>query len=230
MSVRARGIVRSGSDPVRVVSEAGGRIRKIYVREGSEVRLGDPLMQLDSREILRRIDALESRIHFTELRLSSTARVTRLPTELAALYHDRDQAHQALDRLTIRSPADGRISSRVPLRAGEVLAAAATVAVIAPAGRPFVIESMLSASDRAYVTGGQRVRLQTGGLPYDQYNSFDGTVLSLSETHTGAYLVRIIPAPYSPSLDPGMTFQAHFVTRQERLAWLLFDKVRSQFK
>ncbi len=223
--------MRSGSDPVRVVSEAGGRVRKIYVSEGSVVRLGDPLVQLDGREILRRIDALESRIHFTELRLADPKRPdARLRTELAALYHDLEQSRLVLGQLTIRSPADGQITSLVPLRAGEVLPAAATVAVIAPAGRPFVVESVLPASARAYVTGGQRVWLETGGLPYDEYNSFDGTVLSISETHTGAYVVRITPAPYSPSFNPEMTFQVRFVTRQERLAWLLFDKVRSEFK
>src|SRR6267142_1133766 len=74
ISVQARGIVRPEGDPIRIVAEAGGRIRDIYVHEAAEVHQGDPLIQLDTRELLLRERSLRNRIHFTELRLDDLKR------------------------------------------------------------------------------------------------------------------------------------------------------------
>ena len=320
ISVRARGIVRPEGDPIRIVSEGGGRIRKVHAGEGSTVRMGDPLLQLDDRDLVLKQRALESRIHFIELRLAEAqrqlgdaadieeqsalvddgefqaaqlkshaslesarlrfsrsdmllqegliprqayeearlalaqaeaeesrlalnqnelkraqaearlrdliAQTTPLRAELATLYHDLDQVRLTLDRLTITSPADGRITSLASLHAGEFLAAATTIAAITPTSRPLVIESLLPASDRTYVEAGQRVRLET------ETELFDGSVLSISpdarfnESLNGAYRVLVTPGLYTPNLQLGMTFQVHFITRQERLLALLFRRTK----
>ncbi len=323
ISVRARGIVRPEGDPIRIVSEAGGRILKVHVTEGSAVRAGDTLVQLDTREAALQIRSLESRIHFTELRLAEldaqlsdaesleeqsaalddfdrqntaalestrlrfaradlllhqglisrqahdesraalaqteaeadrlsrssdlkraegAARLRDLDTqstplraELSLVYHQLEQARLVLDRLTITSPATGRVTSLAPLHNGEFLPTSAFVAAVAAAARPVVIESFLPTADRAHVSAGQSVRLQSDAFPPDQYNAIDGAVLAISpdarfnEGLTGSYRVLIAPAPDSPSLHLGMTFQVHFITRQERLLSLLFQKVAANF-
>lgn len=329
VSVRARGIVRPEGELIRVVSETAGRIRKVHASEGASVRAGDPLLQLDTRDLSLKKRALESRIHFIELRLADlqrqisdvtsideqtttldlqdrdTARraarsnlenarlrfarsdllvqegliarqlhdesraalaqaeadesrlssnslevkrsqsavrlrdlaatATPFRAELAALYHDLEQTGLDLTRLTITSPTDGQITSFAPLHAGEVLASGAPIATLVPRSHSLVIESWLPAAERMYVAPGGRVRLKSDTLPSDQYNAFDGIILSISpdarfnESLSGAYRVLISPLPYSPALRLGLTYETHFITRQERLLWLLFDKLRPDF-
>jgi len=90
IAVRAPGIVRPDGEVARVVAEAGGRITRIYVGEGSKVREGDPLLQLDVREVRLRLRSLESKIHFTELRLAA---LEQQVTDATAL----DEQSQNLD-------------------------------------------------------------------------------------------------------------------------------------
>lgn len=330
ISVQARGIVRPEGDPIRVVSETGGRIRTIHVKEGSRVRLGDPLLQLETRDLELKKTALETRIHFTEIRLADLrqqlddaiaievqsrsvdelerdsaernarsalenarlrftraqvllkegllarqayddARIalvqaeaeesrlseksldlkrsqaeahlhdliagsTPIRSELADLYHDLEQCRLDIDRLTIISPVDGQITSLVPLHDGEIISPATAIGTIVPEMRSLIIESWVPTSDRVFITPGQPVRLQAETFPPDQYDAIDGTVLSISpdarfnESLTGTFRVLVRPALNSPELHMGMTFLVHFITRQERMLWLLFQKVKRSFE
>src|SRR5262245_5703025 len=74
IAVRARGLVRPQGDPIRIVTEVAGRIHRIHVHEGGEVRRGDPLIQFDTRDLDLQKRSLELRIHFTEIRLADLQR------------------------------------------------------------------------------------------------------------------------------------------------------------
>src|SRR5437660_8948161 len=74
ISVTSRGIVRPEGDPIKIVSEVSGRISFLRVHEGAFVHAGDPLLQLDTRDTLAKKRSLETRIHFTELRLADIQR------------------------------------------------------------------------------------------------------------------------------------------------------------
>jgi multidrug resistance efflux pump len=326
VSIRARGIVRAQGEAVKIVSEVGGKITRVYVAEGSEIRRGDPLIQLDAGRLALKQRMLESRIHFTELRLSSLqnrlenttqleeqsgmaqtleqqaalrsagaaveqaeqrfvrtgqllkeglvsrqsyddiraslalaraeeARLTSHPVELkkaqsqarlrdlaleltpvraelTGLYEQLEQLRQEIAELTFTSPADGQITTLAPLHAGEVISPGAAIGALVPRSHTLVIESWLPSSDRTFVSPGQRVRLQSEAFSPGEYNSFDGIVLSISpdarftESLAGAYRVLVTPAPYSSPLHLGMTFQVHFIEREERLLWILFERVR----
>lgn len=329
IAVRARGVVRPEGDPVRIITEVGGRIRRVYVREGSEVHTGDPILQFDDRELSLKKRSIETRIHFTELHLADlerqrgdmatieeqsasldefehkaaartvrtnlesartrfqraeqllqegliarqahdearlalaqaeveeskistkssalkraqaeahlrdlAAQTTPIRADLASLYTQLDQTRLELDRLIIISPVDAQITSLASLHPDEIISSGAAVAALVPRSHFLVIESWLPASERSYVDPGQRVRLRTDSLPSDQYNAFDGAVLSISpdarfnDSLTGAYRVLITPASYSPPLRLGMTFDVHFITRQDRLLGLLFQRIRKPF-
>ena len=330
ISVRARGIVRPEGDPIRIISEAGGRITKVCVAEGSIVEAGDTLIQLDTHDLLMKKRGLETRIHFTEVRLADLQRqlsdassieqesasvdslehdaaqrtvhtnveiarlrfartdllfhqglvarqahdesrtalaqaeaeelrlssksldlkrsqsmahlreleasATPIRSELATVYHDLDQTGIDLGRLTITSPAGGQITSLVPLHYGEILAAGAAIAALVPSAKSEVIETALPTADRIHVHTGQLVRLQSDSALPNHDDAFDGRVLSISadarfnESLMGAYRVVITPGADAPDLHLGMTFQVHFVTREERLLWVLFDKLRGGFE
>jgi multidrug resistance efflux pump len=330
ISVRARGIVRPEGEPVRIISEAGGRIHKIHVKEGDHVHAGDPLVQLDIRDLSLKQRSLETRIHFTELhladfqrqaddattieehsasvdsfdhnaaqtsaqinldnarvrfarmdllfreglvarqaydesrmalsqaeadsaRLSSkslelkraqaavrlrdlAAQMTPLRAELAALYHELEQTRLDMNRLTVVAPNDGQLTSFAALHADEVLSPGATLGAVVSESNSLVIESWLPSPERLYISTGNSVRLRSETVAHDEYDSFDGTISSISpdarfnDALSGAYRVLINPGPFAPELQLGMTFEVNFITREDRLLLLLFDKIRIGFR
>jgi multidrug resistance efflux pump len=117
-------ILEPRGGPVPIVSDFGGLVQRVYVTEGSTVRAGDPLVQLDVRDLIRRKHILESQIHRAELH----AKGSRL--ELARLYHDLHQIQLDLVRRTITSPSDGRIMSLVRLNRGDRLLPGIAIGVV----------------------------------------------------------------------------------------------------
>ena len=323
ISVRARGIVRPEGEPVRIISEVGGRIHQVHVKEGDHVHAGDSLVQLDTRDLSLKQHSLETRIHFTELHLADlqrqvddataieqrsasmdsfdhdaaqasarvnvenarvrfarmdllfreglvarqaydesrmalsqaeaesarlspkslelkraqaaarlrdlAAQMTPLRAELAALYHELEQARRDMNRLTITAPGDGQITSFATLHADEILSPGTTIGAVVSGSNSLLIESWLPTPDRSYIAAGKSVRLRSESYTGDEYDAFDGTILSISpdarfnDTLSGAYRVLIIPGSFSPELKLGMTFEVNFITRQDRLLLLLFE-------
>jgi len=112
--------------PFAIVSEVSGHIDKVYVNEGSVVRIGDPIVQLDTRPLRRRKHTLETRIHFAELNdVVNRVGVSRL-------YNELHQVQLDLTRCTITSPAEGRILSLEPLNMGELLSAGTAIGMVSP--------------------------------------------------------------------------------------------------
>ncbi len=109
---------------VPIITEVSGQIQRIYITEGATVGIGDPLIQLDTRGLLLKKHALETRIHSAELDLAETR------PELLRLYTDLEQTQFDLDRLTITSPVDGEVMLMAPLHSGGILAAGTAIAVV----------------------------------------------------------------------------------------------------
>ena len=121
---------RREGDRIKIIAGTTGRISTLYVKEGEIVHTGDAILQLDTRDLLLKRRFLESKIHFTELG-GDAARAG-----LGTLYHDLEQTNLDLTRLTITSPADGKIASVAPLHANEVLHAGALIAILIPTSPP----------------------------------------------------------------------------------------------
>src|SRR5262249_50485179 len=126
---------------------------------------------------------------------------------------------------------DGMVTSQPKVKTGESLSAGAPVASIVPIGQPLVVEAWLATPDRAFVKKGLPVRMQADSGASRQ-QALDGEVESIApdavfnSNGTGAYRVVIRPAPRSSTLQLGMTLQVHFITHQERLLSLLFQRVQ----
>src|SRR5262249_34484093 len=103
----------------------GGLVQRVYVSEGSIVHVGDPILQLDTRYLLLKKLALESRIHAEELEPVD-------PGHLATLYRELERTQLDLGRLTVTSPVDGEIVSLVTLFPGDSLLAGTAFASIFP--------------------------------------------------------------------------------------------------
>jgi hypothetical protein len=112
--------------PVAIVTEVSGRIEKVYVREGSVVRIGDPIVQLDTRDLRRKKHTIEARIHLAEL----DGVVDRVA--VSRLYSDLHQLQVELGRCTITSPTEGNILALKPLHIGELLSAGTAIGITIP--------------------------------------------------------------------------------------------------
>src|SRR6185436_11178799 len=96
----------------------------VYVTEESPVHVGDPLIQLDTHDLLLKKHALEDRIHLAELNINGNRH------SLADLYLELRQTQLNLVRHTITSPADGQIVSVVLMHPGQRLMVGTAIAVI----------------------------------------------------------------------------------------------------
>ena len=112
--------------PVPIVIDVSGRIRDVYITEGSAVHVGDIILQFETNDLQARKLILESQIHSAETHAYDGR------FELLKLYSRLRQLHIELDRLTIKSPSDGEIVSLEELQAGERLVAGSAIAVILP--------------------------------------------------------------------------------------------------
>jgi multidrug resistance efflux pump len=236
VAIWTRGVVRWDKDPVRVSSEAGGRVSRILIREGSLVSVGDVLVQLETRGLLRKRRALESRIHSLEFQaqaLQQGASSDFMRGELAALYQDLQQTSLDLGRMTITSPTDGQVASVAVLHEGEILAVGAEVAKIVPSFAPLVVESFVSPSDRTHIREGQVAQLQRESASVNAKDSFTGTVVSISsrrkfEAASENHRVLIRPEFDAPELTPGATLSVHLIVGRKRLLWIIEGKIRSR--
>src|SRR5438093_6326207 len=107
ISVRARGVVRSNGDPVRVISEVSGRIRHVFIKEGSTVREGDLLVQLNTRDLALKQKTVEGRIHYAEIRLAD---LERQVSEAAAI-DEQSASIDVLEREAARRNARASLES-----------------------------------------------------------------------------------------------------------------------
>jgi multidrug resistance efflux pump len=110
ISVRARGIVRPEGDPIRVIAETGGRIEEVCVVEGQLVHTGDAVLQLDKNDLLLKRSSLETRIHFTELRLADLERQLSDETAIEQQTASVDSIdHEAYERQAQANVANARL-------------------------------------------------------------------------------------------------------------------------
>ncbi len=166
---------------------------------------------------------------FEARRRELEATATPIYGRLAELRLGLQQASRTANRLTIRTPAKGKLTSLSTLHPGEHLPSGTLIATLAPTPIYLIVEAWLPNRDAPLVHRGQRVRLVT-----EDSETFDGYVLSISpdarltDSGTGAYRVLITPDT-NRKLHLGLALETLFVTREERVLSLLFRKIRKNF-
>ncbi|MEA3210797.1 MAG: hypothetical protein QOE70_3854 [Chthoniobacter sp.] len=130
-----------GLQPMRrsaVVPEVAGRIEKVLVREGSQVKKGDPVAQLDKF----RIETELAKLAQDRLRLENEAKRLSGQGDEASAQVAMGEARAAeeqqkilradLEATTLRAPIDGRVLTKdLELRAGEFIQPGSPFAEIA---------------------------------------------------------------------------------------------------
>ena len=121
-----------------VVPEVPGRIEKVFVREGTRVKKGEPIAQLDKFRIETELSKLAQdklRLENEAKRLSgqgdeASAQVAM--QEVRATEEQEKILRADLDATTLRAPLDGRVLTKdIELRAGEFIQPGAPFAEIA---------------------------------------------------------------------------------------------------
>jgi multidrug efflux pump subunit AcrA (membrane-fusion protein) len=235
IAVHARGVVRPEVEAVQVRSETAGRIVAIGIREGSLVRTGDVLLQLDDHDLRDRERSLLEQIHETERHLAWTVERSSDRSLLAATYRELEQCRLDATRRSIVSPVAGRVVNLANLRIGEEVNTGAPVAWIGKTQQALIIEAWLPTADRLLVAPKQLVRIQLDSVSGAGHGAFDGSVESVAPdavfnpSGIGAYRVVVRPASSVHQLIAGMTLRVHFITGQERLLFVLFHRVEREF-
>lgn len=146
-AIAASGMIESLGDNVAIGGPVSGVIQDVYVKVGHQVKKGDPLFKLDTRELELELKIAEAKenialadhhlINTQLIRLHSVQDLRAVSQEevhlkentarvaLATLHHmvqEKEKIIGLLDRLTVRSPMDGIILQK-NIREGEYLLA-----------------------------------------------------------------------------------------------------------
>src|SRR5579859_3003154 len=70
-SVAATGIVEASRENVKIAAPKGGLIQKVFVQVGSQVKAGEPILQLDDRETRAQLASMEAQLEAMKASLSS---------------------------------------------------------------------------------------------------------------------------------------------------------------
>lgn len=114
--------VIEAAPPIPVLAEINAAVREVYVKPGSVVRVGDPLLELRSSALTDKKRNLEEAIHQREIGGTSAEDLSRWYVQLLDVHLD-------LSRCTITSPADG-IVLMMRSATGQTVVAGEAVGVI----------------------------------------------------------------------------------------------------
>ena len=68
-SLAATGIIEATKENVKIGAITAGLIQKVFVQVGSEVKTGDPLLEMDGREATARLETARSQLKVLEATL-----------------------------------------------------------------------------------------------------------------------------------------------------------------
>ncbi|MBC7932115.1 MAG: HlyD family efflux transporter periplasmic adaptor subunit, partial [Rubrivivax sp.] len=227
---------------VKLVQAASpGTVQGVLVREGETVAQGQPLVQLDATEMRARLARLREELTASQQQLrqlmsagpvtetlEQKSRIARLQSEIAA-------TELGLRQTTITSPAAGVVTSLDVRGGGEVLQAGQSVASIAPADAPLMVEAHVSNRDIAFVEPGLAVKLKLDAFPYQDYGAVEGTVSEVApdaqtDKDEGSFykvLIKprrrdIVAKGKTVPLRPGLALSASIITERKSVLKLLF--------
>lgn len=178
-------------DPI-VVPEVGGYLEELYVHDGQEVRLGDPLARLSNPEMDIRLQVVEKEMELRRVQISALA-ATLLSYPYAhaqltpqflearsALYHlelQRKLLQEQAQGLLLRATCDGRVRKLVKVeQIGKSLEKGTLICEIAEEDSLQAV-MLLDPSDSKLVQPGQEAWIRIHGRGY---NYFRGRVVGVS--------------------------------------------------
>ena len=209
------------------VAETQGRVARVLVAEGAQVKKGDPLADLDDTELRKRLEIArqeEARLQAEADRLllmneRAAAQVAQLGLQRAE--REREYHEGQLKLATIRSPLDGVVMTPdLRSRQGDAVQPGSQLAVV---GNPasWDLEVNLPEGDVALLLerlekrGTVPVRFKLASLPNQTFHaelSNSGNVASAAEVVEAKNIFRVL-VPLPPSEDYAQSFRAGYTGR-----------------
>ncbi|WP_224247950.1 efflux RND transporter periplasmic adaptor subunit [Hyalangium gracile] len=169
-----------------VISNAGGKVSRVRVKRGQQVKAGEPLVELyaslESVERERLEQEFRTQLAATLLNPNNTAAQQALSNMRSAL----DLSQARLAERSLRSPFDGWIHD-VRVREGQVIGTGEVVVSVMREGTECWVQALVPGRYRPMIKPGQGFRLELEGFPY-LYQEL--TVDSLSDELVGPAEVR----------------------------------------
>lgn len=112
-SIAATGIIEATKENVKIGANKSGLIQKIFVQVGSQVKIGEPLLQMDNRELTARLETARSNLKVLQATLEMEkvqnadvadqfARIDKLEKEKVASQEERKRKEFALQTSAAR--------------------------------------------------------------------------------------------------------------------------------
>lgn len=123
---------------------------------------------------------LEADVLAREREAEASAELRTVEARLAELAPQLTAALDALQRVEIRAPADGRVVGQSVLTEGGVISAGAVLMTIAPLAQPYVVEAQMRLSDITSVDEGAKADLRLVAIPASRRPRLTGTIDTIS--------------------------------------------------
>lgn len=170
--IKIQGAVEA-EDLVEVAAETGGRIIKVFVREGEQVKKGDVLVELDLEQLDKQIAELETSLELAHTVFERQSRLweQQIGSEIQYLQakNNVDRLEKGLETLrfqraksTIYAPSAG-VVDRVILQSGELAAPGVPILQILDLSRLKVVASVPE-NYLGVINRGDRVRVEFPAL------------------------------------------------------------------
>jgi len=126
LTVAASGIIEAVNENVRIAPPAGGLITQVFVKVGDRVEVGDPLLQLDDRDLRAQLRVREAALAPAQARVAEQRyRVQDLEVQykrLPSLYNEQAVSEDELKRTWYAMQANKRVLIRNQADLEEALA------------------------------------------------------------------------------------------------------------
>ncbi|HYR57773.1 MAG TPA: HlyD family efflux transporter periplasmic adaptor subunit, partial [Chthoniobacteraceae bacterium] len=215
-----------------VVPEVAGRIEKVLVREGTQVKKGDPIAQIDKF----RIETELSKLAQDKLRLENEAKrlsgqgdeaSAQVAWQEARAAEEQEKILRAdLEATTLRAPIDGRVLTKdIELHAGEFIQPGAPFAEIAGLDhwevQAEITEKKIGLVEKRFRTDGTVRPVDMSFILYSQsaytfhtrierHDQISAIAYPREKENVFIVTIQDVPIPESmkPALRPGLTGRA----------------------
>jgi putative peptide zinc metalloprotease protein len=223
----------------------GGRVARVFVREGEMVKAGQPLGQVDPRPYERNVQVTQAELDETEARLRLLRKelaLLRNPPNIETIQALEAEARRLralavdyrrqLELTTLRAPANGRVTTpRIEQAVGKYLKEGDLFATIEQA-QSVQVEISVPEADWPQVKMGARVKIVPWAYPYE---TFHGTVKDIaplalsgppSEGGQSARAVRVIAQIANPDARLKTQLTGYAKIQTDRIpVWLVLTRL-----
>jgi hemolysin D len=215
------------------------RQRTILEHEGNLQRTDAEVKRLQSEVTQKQAEAQDFGIAAKQQIQQMALKVTELQNKISETQLLITSAQTKLQQFFLYAPVDGLISTLNVKNIGEVMQPGQTIAEITPKNQPLVLVATLPNREAGFVKPGLPVQVKLDAYPFQEYGIVEAKVLTISpdaksDQQLGpVYRVEvqlerhhIIKDQQKISFKSGQTATAEIVTRQRRIADLLFEPIQ----